>query len=522
MSGDIVVVDDEPGTLKLLKNLLEADGYDVRAFTGGSLALRSIDAKTPDLVMLDIRMPGLSGFEVCEQLKANPASKDVPVMFLSGVTDIEDKVKAFEAGGVDYITKPFERAEVLARVGTHVSLFRALEEVSSLTEELRRRQLEEYQSLSEAVPVMVYRTSPDMSRFFYVSPSVEGLFGVTAAEVVADADLIRSRVHPDDADRVRQGQQACGAAGDICELDYRIVGRDGSQRFVRDMNRVVAGEAGKGGYRIGTVVDVTDLHVALEDAERLRAHFEAIFTNNDMPMATLDSSGGFLDVNAPMLSLLGTERGQIVGRDIGGFVHEGDRELEAALLVQAATNPGVGAHQLIRFVRPDGSVSYGQQRLVVLPPGDLVAGMQLVAITDLTDLEFATRAVRRHQRQLAGLFGNSPAPMVMIGTDGVFRRCNSAFCQLVEYREEELVGWPCSKITHPDDVDQDRALMEELLQGKCANFMRTKRLITRSGATVRVRNFATRVPSADEEGQEVIAQIMVDVTGDSGTGSGRG
>ena len=68
--------------------------------------------------------------------------------------------------------------------------------------------------------------------------------------------------------------------------------------------------AGKGGYRIGTVVDVTDLHVALEDAERLRAHFEAIFTNNDMPMATLDSSGGFLDVNAPMLSLLGTERGR--------------------------------------------------------------------------------------------------------------------------------------------------------------------------------------------------------------------
>ncbi len=86
MSGDIVVVDDEPGTLKLLKTLLEGDGHDVRAFTGGSLALRSIEAQMPDLVMLDMRMPGMSGIEVCERIKANPALKDVPVMFLSGAT----------------------------------------------------------------------------------------------------------------------------------------------------------------------------------------------------------------------------------------------------------------------------------------------------------------------------------------------------------------------------------------------------------------------------------------------------
>ncbi|MCW1959429.1 MAG: SpoIIE family protein phosphatase [Mycobacterium sp.] len=136
MRGDVVVVDDEVDTLKLLKVLLESDGYRVRALTSGSAALRSIATDTPDLVLLDIRMPGMSGFEVCEELKADPASRSVPVIFLSAATDVEDKIKAFRAGGVDYVTKPFEREEVLSRVATHVSLFRARAEINRMTEAL--------------------------------------------------------------------------------------------------------------------------------------------------------------------------------------------------------------------------------------------------------------------------------------------------------------------------------------------------------------------------------------------------
>lgn len=140
MRGHVVVVDDEVDTLKLLKVLLESDGYGVRAFTSGSTALRSISANTPDLVLLDIRMPRMSGFEVCEELKADPASRSVPVIFLSAATDVEDKIKAFRAGGVDYVTKPFEREEVLSRVATHVSLFRARAEINRMTEALQGRQ----------------------------------------------------------------------------------------------------------------------------------------------------------------------------------------------------------------------------------------------------------------------------------------------------------------------------------------------------------------------------------------------
>ena len=100
MTGSIVVVDDEPGTLRLLKTLLETDGYEVRAFTGGAAALRSIGVKAPDLVMLDIRMPGLSGFDVCGMLKADSGSAEIPVIFLSAATDIDDKLKKLRKLGI--------------------------------------------------------------------------------------------------------------------------------------------------------------------------------------------------------------------------------------------------------------------------------------------------------------------------------------------------------------------------------------------------------------------------------------
>jgi len=125
-STDILIVDDTPANLRLLSDMLSEHGYSVRLAPSGKLALMSAQAVPPDLVLLDIMMPGLNGFEVCEQLKADPRTRDIPVIFLSALDQIEDKIKAFAAGGVDYITKPFQHREVLARVGTHLQL-RALQ-----------------------------------------------------------------------------------------------------------------------------------------------------------------------------------------------------------------------------------------------------------------------------------------------------------------------------------------------------------------------------------------------------------
>src|SRR3712207_527237 len=104
--ADILVIDDTPENLNLLSVMLIAQGYKVRSVTKGSTGLRGASAAPPDLILLDVNMPEMNGYEVCEQLKANERTREIPVIFISAVGDVLDKVKAFAVGGVDYITKP--------------------------------------------------------------------------------------------------------------------------------------------------------------------------------------------------------------------------------------------------------------------------------------------------------------------------------------------------------------------------------------------------------------------------------
>jgi adenylate cyclase len=140
--GNILVVDDTLVNLRILTEMLAAQGYKVRPVTSGAQALQAAVAAPPDLVLLDINMPGMTGYEVCQQLKATPETRDIPVIFMSARDEVLDKIRAFEVGGVDYVTKPFHLEELLARVATHVSLRalqRQLEESrATLAEEKRR------------------------------------------------------------------------------------------------------------------------------------------------------------------------------------------------------------------------------------------------------------------------------------------------------------------------------------------------------------------------------------------------
>lgn len=120
----ILIVDDEADSRTLLRTLLVEHGYKVRAADSGDLALATMADTRPDLILLDIRMPGINGFEVYRQLKNGVDTRDIPVMFISASSDLEEKVEGLRLGAVDYVTKPFQREELLARVGTHLELGR--------------------------------------------------------------------------------------------------------------------------------------------------------------------------------------------------------------------------------------------------------------------------------------------------------------------------------------------------------------------------------------------------------------
>jgi len=120
--GNIMIVDDNPANLKLLEDMLRQQGYEVQSFPRGRLALSAARQEAPDLILLDINMPEMSGYEVCERLKSAEELSNVPVIFLSALQETSDKMKAFRSGGVDYISKPFQFEEVHARVETHLKL----------------------------------------------------------------------------------------------------------------------------------------------------------------------------------------------------------------------------------------------------------------------------------------------------------------------------------------------------------------------------------------------------------------
>lgn len=133
----ILIVDDTPANLRLLAQLLSEHSYDVRPVTKGGAALTAAYAAAPDLILLDIRLPDMDGYAVCAQLKADVATCDIPIIFLSALGDTNDKLKAFSVGGVDYITKPFHPEEVLARVRTHLALRQARAELERANRELK-------------------------------------------------------------------------------------------------------------------------------------------------------------------------------------------------------------------------------------------------------------------------------------------------------------------------------------------------------------------------------------------------
>ena len=122
--ADILVVDDTPANLQLLSGMLKDCGYKVRPALNGELALQAARHSPPDLILLDITMPGLSGYEVAEQLKQDEKLQKIPIIFISALTETLDKVRAFTVGGVDYVTKPFQYEEVAARVETHLKIRR--------------------------------------------------------------------------------------------------------------------------------------------------------------------------------------------------------------------------------------------------------------------------------------------------------------------------------------------------------------------------------------------------------------
>lgn len=268
----ILVVDDEADSRKLLWSVLSSEGYNLRVADGGELALASVSVRRPELILLDLRMPGMDGFEVCRKLNDSADTRDIPVIILSGSGGMAEKVEGLRLGAVDYITKPFHREELLVRVRTHLELARLRgnlkQQVEQRTNELRESE-QRFRSMADAAPVMIWASDVYRRRTFFNKGWLD-FRGRSVDEEFGDGWV--DGVHPDDRpEYMRRYSEAFDARLSV-QMEYRLSRADGEYRCVLEhgVPRLIP-VRGFAGY-VSSCIDITDLkqsHARLASAHKL-------------------------------------------------------------------------------------------------------------------------------------------------------------------------------------------------------------------------------------------------------------
>jgi diguanylate cyclase (GGDEF)-like protein/PAS domain S-box-containing protein len=285
--ANILVVDDKPENLHLLSDTLTKQGYQVRGVINGEMALMVATSVIPDLILLDIIMPGLDGYQVCARLKADAKTRHIPIIFLSANNDTIDRVKGLSAGAVDYIEKPFQLDEVLLRIKNQFELQAAQREVQKLNSELEqriqertaqleaanqelqqeiseRRQVskllqeseEKLESILNSLEEVVWSADVATRNLIFLNPAAQKVYGREVSELLDNPNLRLESIHPHDRDRVEQSLTNSQQQSST-DIEYRIVQPNGEIRWVWERSHLICNRAGVACRQDGIISDIT-------------------------------------------------------------------------------------------------------------------------------------------------------------------------------------------------------------------------------------------------------------------------
>ncbi|HBB31772.1 MAG TPA: diguanylate cyclase [Cyanobacteria bacterium UBA8803] len=289
--GVIVIVDDTPHNLGVLFEFLNDSGFKVLVAQDGESAIQKVEYAKPDLILLDVMMPGIDGFETCRRLKANPSTRDIPVIFLSALSDVVDKVKGFNLGAVDFITKPVQQEEVKARALAHLTI-RNLQkklEAQNLTlqkeiqekervEECLRQAEEKYRSIFERATEGIFQATPE-GRYITANPALASILGYASPEeMMAQITDIGKQLYVEPTRRaelaalMRRYDTLSDFQSQVYRKDQSIIWIAENIGTVKDAERNLL-------YYEGTVADITERKKSEEALRAARKRAELLLLN---------------------------------------------------------------------------------------------------------------------------------------------------------------------------------------------------------------------------------------------------
>ena len=421
--NEIVIVDDAPDNLKLLSDMLANEGYTVFPANSGELALQRIGIKQPSLILLDVMMPLMDGFEVCRRLKAEEKTRDIPVIFISALDDEESKLAGFRAGGVDYICKPFRKEEVLARVRTQISLFRMQFDLKTRNERLQEEIVRRTQAELALEKRMIALTQPLEDSMVI---AFDELFNVDNIQKLQD-----------------QFASAFGIASVITQTDGSPITKPSN--FTNFCQHIIR---------------------CTEKGLKNCMHSDAVIGrhNQEGPIVMHCLSGGLWDAGASI-----TVGGKHVANWLVGQVRDEGNDEDK--LKKYAKEIGADEADFMRAFYEVPSMPVEQFHKISEVLFTMAGQLSDMSYQNAQQARFinakkiAEEALKESEEKFRNFFENSPIGITITSPDA-FMQINKAFCEMLGYSEYELFNKNWQEITHPDDIYKVSEVLISILKGK--------------------------------------------------------